>query len=142
MSQIYVNTDNSNVTNKLFNASAMGKSAAAAEKKMKEAVVEAIKKVADFTTDKPGKGYSLRMKVVAETTGRATKYTVTVQILRYPVVKTKGGTGEEYVNVTYRPGSATVEGVSEADVLDVIAELTKNNVKAAMPAMKIDMTRR
>jgi hypothetical protein len=82
------------------------------------------------------------MKVVSETTGRATKYTVPIQILRYPVVKVKGRTGEELVNITYKPGSATVEGVSEADVLDIIAELTKNNVKAAMPAMKIDMTRR
>jgi hypothetical protein len=143
MPQIYVNTDNSNATNKIFNASALGKAAGAAEKKMKEAVVEAVSKLADFTTDKPGKGYSLRMKVLSETVGRATKYTVNLQIVRYPLVARKGGKGEELVPTTnYKPGSATVEGVSEAEVLDLIAELTKNNVKASLPVMKIDMTRR
>jgi hypothetical protein len=55
---------------------------------------------------------------------------------------TKGGKAEELVMTTSKPGSATVEGGSEADLLDAIAELTKNNVKASLPAMRIDMTRR
>jgi hypothetical protein len=143
MPPIYVNTDNSSRANKLFIADKLGKSGAAAEKKMQDAVVEAISKAPDFNTDKPGKGYSLRMKVLAETVGRAaTKYTVTVEIIRYPLSPTKGGKGEELVMTTSKPGSATVEGGSEADLLDAIAELTKNNVKASLPAMRIDMTRR
>lgn len=142
MPDIYVNTDNSNRTSKLFNADKLGKSAAAGEKKMQEAVVEAISKAPDFNTDKPGKGYSLRMKVLAESVGRGTKYTVTVEIIRYPLSPTKGGKAEEPVMSTAKPGSATVEGGSEADLLDAIAELTKNNVKASLPVMRIDMTRR
>ena len=142
MPAIYVNTDNSNRTSKLFNADKLGKSAAAGEKKMQEAVVEAISKAPDFNTDKPGKGYSLRMKVLAEPVGRGTKYTVTVEIIRYPLSPTKGGKGEEFVTTTSKPGSATVEGGSEADLLDAIAELTKSNVKASLPVMRIDMTRR
>jgi hypothetical protein len=142
MPPIYVNTDNSSPTNKIFIASKLGKSAAAAEKKMQEAVVEAIGKAPDFNTDKPGKGYSLRMTVVTEAVGRATKYTVNVEIIRYPKVVRKGGKGDELVVTVAKPGSATVEGGSEADVLDAIAELTKNNVKASLPVMRIDMTRR
>jgi len=142
MPPIYVNTDNSNLENKLYNASKLGKSAAAAEKKMQEAVVEALSKVPDFNTDKPGKGYSLRMKVLTESVGRATKYIVTVEILRYPSVVRKGKKGEELVPTVSKPGSATVEGGSEADVLDAIGELTKNNVKASLSVMRIDMTRR
>jgi hypothetical protein len=144
MPSIYVNTDNSNPASKLFNASKVGKSAAAAEKKMQGAVVDAIDKAKpDFNTDTPGKGYSLRMKVQAEPAGgRATKYTVITEIIRYPLSPTKGGKGEEMVNTTSRPGSATVDGGSEADLLDAIGELTKGNVKAALPVMRIDMTRR
>ena len=142
MPQIYVNTDNSNLKNKLYNAGKLGKSAAAAEKKMQQAVVEAISKVPDFNTDRAGKGYSIRMKVLTEPVGRATKYTVTVEIIRYPSIVGKGGKGEELVPTMSKPGSATVEGGSEADVLDAIAELTKNNVKASLPVMRIDMTRR
>jgi hypothetical protein len=142
MPQIYVNTDNSSLTNKLYNAGKLGKSAAAAEKKMQQAVVEAISKVSDFNTDSAGKGYSIRMKVLTDPAGRATKYTVTVEIIRYPSSVGKGGKGEELVPTTSRPGSATVEGGSEADILDAIGELTKNNVKASLPVMRIDMTRR
>jgi hypothetical protein len=142
MPPIFVNTDNSNVNNKLYNASKLGKSAAAAEKKMQEAVVEAISKVPDFATDKPGKGYSLRMKVLAEPVGRATKYTVTVEIIRYPLSVSKGGKGEELVPTMAKPGSATVEGGSDADIADAIGDLTKNNVKASLAVMRIDMSRR
>jgi hypothetical protein len=142
MPPIYVNTDNSNPTNKLYNAGKLGKSAAAAEKKMQQAVVEALSKVPDFNTDKAGKGYSIRMKVLTEPVDRATKYTVTVEIIRYPSIVRKGGKGEELVPTISKPGSATVEGGSEADILDAIEELTKNNVKASLPVMRIDMTRR
>ena len=143
MPAIYVNTDNSNPASKLFNASKLGKSAAAAEKKMQKAVVDAIGAAgADFTTTTPGKGYSLRMKVQAEPAGRGTKYSVTIEIIRYPLSAAKGGKAEELVPTTSRPGSATVEGGSEADLLDAIAELTKSNVKASLPVMRIDMTRR
>src|ERR1044072_3242373 len=85
---IYVNTDNSDSKKKLFNASATG-SAAAVEKKMEEVVIETIRKdaPADFNTDKKGKCYSLRMKVMAEKDGRSTTYTVKIEILRYPAEK-------------------------------------------------------
>jgi len=141
---IFVNTDNSDSKKKLFNASATG-SAAAVEKKMEEVVIETIRNdaPADFNTDKPGKGYSLRMKVVAEKEGRSTTYTVEIEILRYPPEKAKRGKGEAIVPITVKPGDATLEGATrEADLLDVIAQLTKSNVKAAIGPMTIDMTRR
>jgi len=141
---IFVNTDNSDPKKKLFNASATG-SAAAIEKKMEEVVIETIRNDAgaDFNTDKKGKGYSLRMTVVAEKEGRATTYTVKIEILRYPPEKAKRGKGEAIVPITVEPGHATLTGTtSEADVVDAIAQLTKSNVKAAIGPMTIDMTRR
>ena len=142
---IYVNTDNSNSKKKLFNAGSLG-NAAAIEKKMQEVVVETIRNDAgaDFNTDKPGKGYSLRMKVEAtkEKDSRATTYTVTIEILRFPPQKAKRGKGEAMVPITVKPGHATLEGASDSDLLDAIAQLTKNNVKAAIGPMRIDMTRR
>jgi hypothetical protein len=142
MPQIFVNTDNSDPTNKLYNASKLGKSATAAEKKIQDAVEEAISKTPDFTTDKSGKGYSLRMKVLTEAVGRATRYTVTIEIIRYPKTTGKGGKGEELVPTMSKPGSATVEGASEADILDAIGQLAQSNVKASLGVMRIDMTRR
>ena len=140
---IYVNTDNSDPKKKLFNASALG-SAAAVEKKMQEVVVETIRDDAgaDFNTDKPGKGYSLRMKVVAKKDGRTTTVSVTIEILRYPPEVQKKKKGEFMVPITANLGSATLEGASEADLLDVVAQLTKSNVKAALGPMRVDMTRR
>jgi len=140
---IYVNTDNSNVKKKLFNASALGGSASAVEKKMQEVVVQTLREAgADFKTDKPGKGYSLRMKVLAQKDGRAMAYSVTIEILRYPPETVKGGKAELMVPITVKPGRAILEGASPADLLDVIAQLTKSNVKAAIHPMKIDMSRR
>ena len=138
---IYVNTDNSNSKKKLFNAGALG---TPVEKKMQEVVIETIRNdaPADFNTDKPGKGYSLRMKVVAEKDGKATTYSVTIEILRYPPEVAKGRKGEAMVPITVKSGRATLEGASEADLLDAIAHLTKSNVKAALAPMTIDMARR
>jgi hypothetical protein len=135
---IYVNTDK-----KLFSAGGLS-NAPAVEQKMKEVVVQTITDDAgaDFNTDKPGKGYSLRMKVVAEKSGRATKYSVNIEILRYPPEKAKGKKGEFMVPITASLGSATLEGASEADLIDAIGQLTKSNVKAAIAPMRIDMTRR
>ena len=141
---IYVNTDNSDPKKKLFNATAVG-NAAAVEKKMQEVVVETIRDDAgaDFNTDKPGKGYSLRMKVVAEKSGRSMTITVEIEILRYPPeADKKKKKGEFMVPITAKLGSGTLDGASDADVMDVVAQLTKSNVKAALGPMRVDMTRR
>ena len=84
------------------------------------------------------------MKVVAkkEKDSRATTYTVTIEILRFPPEKAKRGKGEAMVPITVEPGHATLQGASDADLLDAIAQLTKSNVKAAIGPMRIDMTRR
>jgi hypothetical protein len=134
---IYVNTDNSNRKKKLYDATKLG-NAAAVEKKMREVVVETLRDTSDFITDKPGKGYSLRMKVLAQKEGRTTTYTVTIEIIRYP----PAGKGEEFVPIRAKPGSAAVQGGSDADIVDAIAQLTKSNVKASLGVMRIDMTRR
>ena len=137
MPTIYVNTDNSDPKKKLYDATKLG-NAAAVETKMREVVIETLRDTPDFVTDTRGKGYSLRMKVLAEKEGRTTTYTVTIQILRYPPTSK----GEELVPIKATPGHAAVQGGSDADILDAIAQLTKSNVKASLGAMRIDMTRR
>jgi hypothetical protein len=142
---IYVNTDNSNDKKKLFIATGLS-NAAAVETKMQEVVIATIRKdaAADFTTDKPDKpkGYSLRLKVVTKKEGRETTYTVPIEILRYPPEVGKGGKGEYMVPIDVTLGHATMTGNDEAEILDVVAQLTKSAVKAAINPMRIDMTRR
>ena len=113
MAQIFVNTDNSNITNKIYNAGKVGKSAAAAEGKMKGAVVEIVGKAADFTTTKFGdaKGYTIRIEVSkVEKAGAQTTYTVSGEIVRYPATVTKShGKGEEMVTLRPMTSSVNVE---------------------------------
>jgi len=144
MPDIFVNTDNSDLKNKIYNASKLGKSAAAAEKKIKEAVEAAIRKAPGFTTDKPSKGYTLRMTVATEHVGRATKYTVIPEIVRYPKAIAERGKGKGEDNVFFKAtlGSATVDHTSEAEIVDLIGELAQSDVKASLQTMRMDMARR
>jgi hypothetical protein len=146
MAQIFVNTDNSNVTNKIYKAGKVGKSAAAAEGKMKGAVVEIVGKAADFTTTKFGdaKGYTIRIEVSkVEKAGAQTTYTLSGEIVRYPATVTKShGKGEEMVTLRPMTPSFKVEGASESLILETIESVVEDMVTKMLPAMRIDMTRR
>jgi len=86
MPNIFVNSDNSNLTSKIYKAGKVGKSAAAAEKKMQDVVRAIVGKAPGFVTDKSaaGKGYTIRIEVTkVEAAGGKTTYTVHPEIVRF-----------------------------------------------------------
>jgi hypothetical protein len=145
MPKIYVNTDNSNSKAKIYEAGKMGKSAAAAEKKMQEVVTAMIAKEADFVSDKSavGKGYTIRIKVTnAAAAGRTTTYTAHPEIVRFPSTVGKGGKGEIMVSTLTKDPEIQVQGNSEDWLLEGVEGVTQNIVKKCLPLMRVDMTKR
>jgi hypothetical protein len=145
MPKIFVNTDNSNSKAKIYEAGKVGKSAAAAEKKMQEVVTALVTKEPDFVSDKSaiGKGYTIRIKVTkAEAAGGTTTYTVHPEIVRFPSSSGKGGKGEEMVSTLTKDPTIQVQGNSEALLLEGVEAVTENIVKKCLPLMRVDMTKR
>jgi hypothetical protein len=60
MPKIFVNADNSNSKAKIYEAGKMGKSAAAAEKKMQDVITALVAKEPDFVADKSPSGRATR----------------------------------------------------------------------------------
>jgi hypothetical protein len=146
MPKIYVNTDNSNPRAKIYEASKVGKSAAAAEQKMQETVRAMITKEADFVSDKSavGPGYTIRIKVTnAVASGGTTTYTVHYEVVRFPVGTGKGGgKGEFMVSTRTKDLEIQVQGNSQGMLLDGVEMVTQNIMKACFPMMRVDMTNR
>lgn len=145
MPLIFVNTNNSDASNKLYNAMKAGKSARAAEEKMQKIVKTTIDKDPNFTTTKAedSKGYSIRLKVSnVEVVGGQTKCSLSGEILRYPpTVNKEGNKGEEMVS-TNMTGSAMASGVSEGSLFDCIEAITESLAKKSLPVMKNDAQNR
>ncbi len=145
MSMIFVDTDNSDPKDKLYNAVKAGKSAATAEKKMQEVVKRTIDKAVGFTTTKSdkAKGYRIRLEVSrVEIAGRMTKCSLSGSIVRYPPTATrKGDKGEEMVS-TSMTGNATADGTSEGSLLDCIEAIAENLVPKSVPIMRADFVKR
>lgn len=145
MSLIFVDTDNSDLKNKLYNAAKAGKSAAAAERKMQQVVIRTIDKAAGFTTTKQdkAKGYRIRLEVSkVEIAGHKTKCSLSGSIVRYPpTVTKKGDRGEEMVS-TSMIGNATADGTSEGSLLDCIEAIAESLVPKSIPIMRADYVKR
>jgi hypothetical protein len=60
MPKIFVNADNSNSKAKIYEAGKMGKSAAAAEKKMQDVITALVAKEPDFVANKSPSGRATR----------------------------------------------------------------------------------
>ena len=143
MPPIYVNTDNTNVTDKMYNGLLARDSAVAAEKKMQEIVIKTIGKDPGFTTNKlPNpKGYSIKLKIAKlESTGRETKCSMTGELLRYPKTYSVKGSGASMVSTSFN-GSAAATGMGKFAVIDLVEVITESMVKKAIPAMKSDINR-
>jgi hypothetical protein len=145
MPKIYVNTDNSNSKAKIYEAGKMGKSAAAAEKKIQEVVTAMVAKEPDFVADKSavGKGYTIRIKVTnVAKAGGTTTYTVHSEIVRFPSAVGKGGKGEFMVSTVTKDLEIQVQGNSEDLLLEGVEGVTQNIMKKSFPGMRVDMTNR
>lgn len=145
MPLIFVDTDNTDLKNKLFNGLKAGKSAAKAEEKMQKVVKKIIDKTAGFTTSKSenAKGYAIRLTVSkVEAGGHKTKCSLSGSIVRYPpTVTMKGDKGEEMVS-TSMTGNGTVDGTSEGAVLDCIEAIAEDLVTKSVPIMRTDYVKR
>ena len=140
---IFVNTDNTNLTDKMYNGQLAKDNAAAAEKKMQEIVIKTIGKDPGFTTAKvPNpKGYTIKLKIAKlETTAHETKCSMSGEVLRYPSKKTATGSGSEMVSTSFT-GSAAATGMGKFAVIDCVEVITESMVKKAIPAMKLDFNR-
>ena len=143
MPNIYINTDNSNVSAKIYKATRAGKSAEAVEKKMQAVIIAAVAKEAGFITEKSaaGKGYTIKLEITkVEKSGGDAIYTVHPEIVRYPPTAGKGGKGEEMVSTRVKDPTITATG--ERELLDGIEIATENVVKKSLPLMTIDMGNR
>jgi hypothetical protein len=142
---IFVDTDNSNPKDKLYNASIAGQSATKAESKMQGVVKTALEKAPGFTTTKgPGaKGYTIRLKIAkVETEGHQTKCTLSGSIVQYPKGVTKSGAkGDEMLSVGWG-GSATASGTSEGSLLDCVEAVAESMMKKGVPVMSADFLKR
>ena len=148
MPQIYINTDNSKTTDKIFIANAVGQDVAAAENKIKATLEKALLKVGDFTTGKvPNpKGYTLRLKVTKySASGNEASCTITGEILRYPAVtysKTKLSGAEKVMTGGEWKGSATASGQGKYAALECIEAIVESMIPKSFPVMRSDMMRR
>jgi hypothetical protein len=145
MSQIFVDTDNSNPTNKLFKGALAGAAAAKAEGKMQAVVKRIVDKSAGFTTTKfdKAKGYSIRLAVSkVDTANHKTSCSLSGSIVRYPATVTMSrGAGEEMVS-TSMTGSATADGTTEGSLLDAVEAVAESLVTKSVPIMRADFQKR
>ena len=142
MPPIYVNTDNTNFTNKVYNGTLAKENAAAVEKKMQDVVVKVIGKIPDFTTNKmPNpKGYSIMLKLAKlESTAHTTKCTLSGELVRYPNTYSVKGSGQSMVSTSFN-GSATATGMGKFAVIDCVEAVAESMVAKAIPAMRSDIT--
>ncbi len=142
---IYVETDNSDKKDKLFDASVAGTTAAKAEAKMQKMVRDAVDAAAGFTTAKTDgiRGYFVRLKVSKlDTKGHSTKCSISGSIERYPKTATKSrGAGSEMVTTGWS-GSAEATGTSEQSIMDCVEAITEGMLPKGIKAMTDDMRKR
>jgi len=145
MPLIFVDTDNSNPKNKLFNGAKAGNSAVRAEEKMQKVVKRIIDKANGFTTtkDEKAKGYAIRLSVSkVEVKAGSTKCSLSGSIVRFPPTAAKGGAkGDEMVS-TSMTGNATATGTSADSLLDCVEAIAEELVTKSVPIMTNDFTKR
>lgn len=145
MPPIFVNTDNSDPKNKIYDASKAGGNSFSAEAKMQQVVIKVIEKDPTFTTNKikDPKGYSIRLKVSKlEVNGHETKCSLSGEIVRFPSTYSKvGGSGETMVS-TSMTGNASATGGGKNAVIDCIEAIAESLIAKSIPVMRADMTQR
>lgn len=151
MPPIFINTDNSDKTKKIYIANAVGEGMGEAEDKMQAMVIKAFEKAPEFTTNKIDnpKGYTLVFKVIKFDAGdHDTSCTIQGTILQYPVVtysKSKESKKDDAVMVMIGgdwKGSATAAGKGKRAMLDCVEAIMESMVPKSFPVMKADMNRR
>jgi hypothetical protein len=145
MPTIFVDTDNSDASNKLYNGSKAGSSSTKVEGKMQATVKRIIDKTPGFSTTKVGnaKGYYIRLEISKlEVADHKTKCTLSGSITKYPKgVTMKGAKGDEMLSLGWG-GSATADGTGEGSLLDCVESITEDMLKKGIPVMNADFPKR
>jgi hypothetical protein len=146
MSVIFVNTDNGNGANKLFNGSKAGTEAKAVEEIMQKIVIKVVGKNPGFTTAKTPdpKGYSIKLEIAQLLqNGRETTCSLKGELVRYPnsftVAKKDGAATMVSTSFT---GSAKAIGMGKFAVIDLVEAIAESMVPKTIPAMRQDMLQR
>jgi hypothetical protein len=150
MPPIFINTDNTDKTKKIYIANAVGERMGEAEDKMQAMVIKAFEKVPDFTTNKIDnpKGYTLIFKVTKFNAGdHETSCTISGFVVQYPAKtystsKESSGDNAQMVSAGDWKGSATATGRGKQAMMDCIEAIMEGMVPKSIPVMKYDMTRR
>ena len=146
MSSIFVNTDNSNPKDKLYNGKMAGTEAKAVEDLMQKVVVKIVGKNPGFTTNKAPnpKGYSIKLEIAKlQSTPHETSCSIKGELARYPnsfSVAKRGGAGA-MVSTSFT-GSAKATGNGKFAVIDCVEAIAEDMVAKAIPAMRQDMLQR
>jgi hypothetical protein len=142
---IFVDTDNSDPKNKLYNGSKAGQAAAKVEAKMQSVVKGILDKTAGYTTAKMGdpKGYTIRLEISKlDTADHKTKCSLSGSIVRYPKgVTMKGAKGDEMLSLGWS-GSAEATGTTDGSLLDCVEAIIESMMKKGIPIMTADFPKR
>lgn len=141
---IYIDTDNSNVKDKLYNGSKAGSAAVKVEAKMQAVVKKAVEKAGFTTTKVPNaKGYSIRLEIAnLEHAGHDTKCELKGSIVRYPKGITQSrGAGDEMLSLGWG-GKATASGTDESAIVDCVEAIAESMMKKGVPVMNSDFMKR
>jgi hypothetical protein len=146
MPLIFVDTDNSNLKDKLYNGKKAGASAGPkAEAKMQAVVKRIIDKSAGFTTAKfaNAKGYAIRLEISKlEVADHKTECSLSGSIVRYPKLVTKrGAKGDDMLSLGWK-GSAAADGTSEGALLDCVEAIAESMMAKGIPIMRADFLKR
>ena len=146
MPDIFINTDNSDNDDKIYDGLQAGKAQAKAEEKMQKAVRKMIAKADGFTTTKPDKdpkGYTIRLTVAkVEIAGRNTKCSLTGGIAIFPVPPTKTGKEGTLMLTKSMVGNANATGTDERALLDCVESIAEDLTTKAVPIMRADFAGR
>ena len=139
MPLIFINTDNSDTQNKLYNSTKAG--GAKAEELMQKAVKKVFDKANGFTTSKTknSKGYSIKLTVTKVEIGdHDTKCSLSGELLNYPreVSKSKEAGGGSGMASTTWTGNGKVTGTKQDDIEFCVESIAEDMALKAIPRIK------
>jgi hypothetical protein len=147
MSTIFVNTDNTDPANKIFNGALAKGAATKAEAMMKKIVEGLISKAPGFTItpSEDAKGYWIRLKIAkCQVVGPDTVTKISGQIVRFPKeIAQQGNTkGEVMVSLGDWSAEATASGKNDYAILDGVQACVEKMIPKSLNPMKTDFLKR
>jgi len=139
MPLIFIDTDNSDAKNKLYNGTKAG--GAKAEGLMQKAVKEVFDDADGFTTSKTkdSKGYAIKLTVTKVDVGEQdTKCSLSGELLNYPreASKSKDAESGSGMAASSWTGNGKVNGTTQEDIEFCVQSVAKRMATEAIPKIK------